>query len=159
SPIPIVTYVAPSGARAASAGTFILYASHVAAMAPGTNLGAASPVSIGELPNPSGNSGKTAQNSTESSTMLKKATNDAAAYIRSLADLRGRNADWAESAVRQAVSLPANAALKLQVIDLIANDVTDLLKQLDGRTVSVQGKPQILHVLSAQVEELQPDWR
>ena len=104
SPVPVATYVAPSGARAASAGTFILYASHHAAMAPGTNLGAASPVSIG---GGGGNGQKDDKKGAGLDTMTKKVTNDAVAYIRSLAQLRGRNADWGEKAVREAVSLPA----------------------------------------------------
>jgi membrane-bound serine protease (ClpP class) len=122
SPVPVATYVAPSGARAASAGTFILYASHHAAMAPGTNLGAASPVSIGGQNDEKKGSG--------ADTMTKKVTNDAVAYIRSLAQLRGRNADWGEKAVREAVSLPAEEAVKLKVIDHVATDVPDLLGKL-----------------------------
>src|SRR5687767_1876870 len=137
SPVPVATYVAPSGARAASAGTFILYASHHAAMAPGTNLGAASPVSIGGSPQKDGKK--------EVDTMTKKVTNDAVAYIRSLAQLRGRNADWGEKAVREAVSLPAEEAVKLKVIDHVAKDVPDLLKKLG------KGNAQIVHV--------EVDWR
>ena len=124
SPVPVATYVAPSGARAASAGTFILYASHHAAMAPGTNLGAASPVSIG------GGMQKDDKKESGPDTMTKKVTNDAVAYIRSLAQLRGRNADWGEKAVREAVSLPAEEAVKLKVIDHVATDVPDLLSKL-----------------------------
>ena len=137
SPVPVATYVAPSGARAASAGTFILYASHHAAMAPGTNLGAASPVSIG------GSAQKDEKK--ELDTMTKKVTNDAVAYIRSLAQLRGRNADWGEKAVREAVSLPAEEAVKLKVIDHVATDVPDLLKKL--------GKA------NAQIVQVEVDWR
>src|SRR5437762_9135755 len=116
SPVPVASFVAPSGARAASAGTFILYASHIAAMAPGTNLGAASPVSI--MGGGGDKDGKKGED-----TMVKKVTNDAVAYIRGLAQLRKRNADWAEEAVREGVSLPAEEALKQQVIDVIAADL------------------------------------
>src|SRR3954471_18789452 len=131
SPVPVAAFVAPSGARAASAGTFILYASHIAAMAPGTNLGAASPVSImgGGGPSTDKDGKKT------DDTMTKKVTNDAVAYIRGFAQLRHRNADWAEQAVREAVSLPAEEALKMKVVDYIAADVPALLAQLDGKTV------------------------
>jgi membrane-bound serine protease (ClpP class) len=133
SPVPVATFVAPSGARAASAGTFILYASHHAAMAPGTNLGAASPVSIG--------GGGQKDEKKDADTMTKKVTNDAVAYIRSLAELRGRNADWGEKAVREAVSLSAEEAVKLKVIDHVATDVPDLLKKLgkgDAQVVNVE---------------------
>ena len=159
SSIPVVTYVAPRGARAASAGTYIAYASHIAAMAPGTNLGAATPIQLGgfpELPGrkpeqPSGqdsrqdrgSSGEGKPGSTPatepSDAELRKVVNDAAAYIRSLAELNGRNADWAEQAVRTAVSLPASDALRLHVTDIIADDIPDLLRKIDGRTVKVDG--------------------
>jgi membrane-bound serine protease (ClpP class) len=141
SPVPVATFVAPSGSRAASAGTFILYASHIAAMAPGTNLGAASPVAIGGGGPQKGDSKDKAQEDT----MTRKVTNDAVAYIRGLAEMRKRNADWAEKAVRESVSLSAKEALKLKVIDHIAADVPDLLKKL-GRA-------------DAPVVEVQVDWR
>ena len=143
SPVPVATFVAPSGARAASAGTFILYASHHAAMAPGTNLGAASPVSIG------GSSPKDEKK--EADTMTRKVTNDAVAYIRSLAQLRGRNADWGEKAVREAVSLPAEEALKLKVIEFVAADVPGLLKQID--------KKANLKTAEAPIVQVEVDWR
>lgn len=136
SPVPVATFVAPSGARAASAGTFILYASHHAAMAPGTNLGAASPVSIG-----GGTPQKNDKKDAGPDTMTRKVTNDAVAYIRSLAELRGRNADWGEKAVREAVSLSAEQAVKLKVIEHVATDVPDLLKKLgkgDAEVVNVE---------------------
>ncbi|MGH8670108.1 MAG: NfeD family protein [Burkholderiales bacterium] len=124
SPVPVAAYVGPSGARAASAGTFILYAAHIAAMAPGTNLGAASPVSIGGVGSPE----KDDKKGGGMDTMMRKVTNDAVAYIRGLAQLRGRNADWAEKAVREGASLPAQEALKLKVIDHVAADLPALLK-------------------------------
>ncbi|MGQ0545511.1 MAG: NfeD family protein [Betaproteobacteria bacterium] len=144
SPVPVATYVAPSGSRAASAGTFILYASHYAAMAPGTNLGAASPVAIGGSPQKDDKGGGP-------DTMTKKVTNDAVAYIRGLAEMRGRNADWAEKAVREAVSLSADQALKLKVIDVVAKDVPDLLRQLEKR----KG----LKLTTTTVKEAEVDWR
>jgi len=162
SATPIVSYVSPSGARAASAGTYILYASHVAAMAPGTNLGAATPVPIGGLPSPTDIGKKKDKEKPEEisddSTKLK-AINDAAAYIRGLAQLRGRNQEWAEKAVREAASLSANEALKENVIDIIAVDIDDLLMQLDGREVVVQGIKRTLKTDGSVVEKLEPDWR
>ena len=156
SPVPVATYVAPSGARAASAGTYILYASHVAAMAPGTNLGAATPVQIGGPPGPGkDDKGKNG----EEETLARKQVNDAAAYIRGLAQLRGRNAEWAEKAVREAVSLSASEALRLNVIDQVADDLPDLLRKLDGKTFIVAGQPQQLHTTDASLVEHLPDWR
>ena len=133
SPVPVASYVSPSGARAASAGTFILYASHVAAMAPGTNMGAATPVHIGGIA-PAGDND---QKNNPPNPMETKTVNDAAAFIRSLAELRGRNASWAEKAVREAASLPASTALSTHVIDMEARDVADLLRKLYGRIVKV----------------------
>jgi len=157
SPVPVVSFVAPSGARAASAGTYILYASHVAAMAPGTNLGAATPVQIGGLPGtPKDDKAKP---SDEEQTLARKQVNDATAYIRGLAQLRGRNADWAEQAVREAVSLPASEALRLKVIDQVANDLPDLLRQLDGKTLVAAGQPRLLQTRDAALVEHLPDWR
>ena len=166
SPVPVIAYVAPSGARAASAGTYILYASHVAAMAPGTNLGAATPVEIGGIePQLPGSKGKDQQGSEKGNgggdqgAMKRKQINDAAAYIRSLADLRGRNAEWAELAVREAASLPAGEALEKGVIDLMASDMADLLRQLQGRSVTVLGSTQVLKTEGLAVETIEPDWR
>lgn len=165
SPVPVATFVAPDGARAASAGTFILYASHIAAMAPATNLGAATPVAIGgdEIGKPGGEkSGKKdadKQQPTSRESLRSKQINDAAAYIRGLAQLRGRNAEWGERAVREAVSLPAAEALKLKVIDVVAHDVPELLKKLDGRKVSVQGGEHTLKTAGAAITEVTPDWR
>lgn len=168
SPIPVVGYVSPSGAHAASAGTYILYATHIAAMAPGTNLGAATPVQIGapvpDLPNsPADKDGQKSKDSDGQSkpkdTMTAKVTNDATAYIRSLAELRGRNADWAEKAVREAASLSANSALQEHVIDLIARDQADLLRQIDDRTVEVAGgETRRLATKDAVVEAIDPGW-
>ncbi len=177
SPVPVAAYVAPSGARAASAGTYIAYACAIAAMAPGTNLGAATPVQLGGLPLlPSppqqtpekGNDGKeptaagnagSAANAEPKDTETRKILNDAVAYIRSLAELNGRNADWAAEAVRSAVSLSADDALKLHVIDVIADNVSDLLRQVDGRTVKVAGKPERLATAGLEAVTVAPDWR
>lgn len=143
STVPVVGYVAPAGAHAASAGTYILYATHIAAMAPGTNIGAATPVQIGgSFPGlPSGAPDKDGKDKKDEpkDAMTAKATNDAVAFIRSLAELRGRNADWAEKAVREAATLSANGALQAGVIDLIARDPAELLRQIDGRVVEVSG--------------------
>ncbi|MDB5930223.1 MAG: hypothetical protein JWR60_1930 [Polaromonas sp.] len=167
SPVPVATFVMPNGARAASAGTFILYASHVAAMAPATNLGAATPVSLGAQPATrqppvSGEppASRSAGAPLSGDVLLHKQTNDAAAYLRGLAELRGRNADWADDkAVREAASLSAEEALRLHVIDLIAADLPQLLIQLDGRTLTAQGQSRRLATAGAQLIDLQPDWR
>jgi membrane-bound serine protease (ClpP class) len=144
SDVPVAVFVAPSGARAASAGVFITMAAHVAAMAPGTNLGAAHPVNLsqGEM----------------SSTMESKMTNDAAAYIQAIAQERGRNAEWAEEAVRQSASLPAQQALERQVVELVADDLTDLLAKLDGHKVAVGGSEVTLELATAVVEEYPMTW-
>lgn len=182
SPVPVATFVAPSGARAASAGTYILYASHIAAMAPGTNLGAATPVQIGGSPMEPGpkkpesppreekEKGKDkdgagtpdnpkAPDDATTSPMTRKQVNDAAAYIRGLAQMRGRNMEWAERAVREAVSLSADEALKMKVVDYVAADVPSLLKVLDGKKVSVIGQDKVLQTKGAPLVDAQPDWR
>ncbi|HYX73449.1 MAG TPA: NfeD family protein [Steroidobacteraceae bacterium] len=198
SSIPVVAYVSPSGARAASAGTYILYASHLAAMAPATNLGAATPVPIGGEPEPGaaplpgggarpgekpgtgapgtsgGGEGKSDHDagkpqgdaSTDGepanaprSAMERKVVNDAVAYIRGLAELRGRNADWAEQAVRGAASLSANAALQQKVIDLIARDESDLLARIDGHEVHIDDRTEKLATRDLAVVRMKPDWR
>ena len=196
SSVPVATYVWPQGARAASAGTYILYASHIAAMAPATNLGAATPVSIGGAPPAApGTPAQEEQDEEEAAddeasdaaadetddedvsaadadeeadapaipppatAAERKAINDAVAYIRSLAELRGRNADWGEAAVRAAESLSAQDALEMNVIDLIANNRTDLLQQLDGWEVEVNGSDVKLNTAALSVELFEPDWR
>src|SRR5579863_845963 len=175
SSVPVVSYVSPSGARAASAGTYILYASHIAAMAPATNLGAATPVAIGGEPEPAplpgggatpgkgtlpGKTPATPPAAPEpGSAMERKVVNDAVAYIRGLAELRGRNAEWAEQAVRGAASLSANAALQQKVIDLIARDLPDLLERLDGREVHLDSRTVKLATRDLPLVHLRPDWR
>jgi membrane-bound serine protease (ClpP class) len=203
SPVPVATYVSPSGARAASAGTYMLYASHVAAMAPGTTLGAATPVQMGggstPLPGgegegqdggsgPDGQGGGTdaqnqdggskasdraageGQDQAENGTGAKgadqprdaktaKAVNDAVAYIRALAELRGRNADWAERAVRQAATLTDSEAVAKNVVDLRAESLDALLAAADGRTVEVQDRTVTLDLADPRIERAPPDWR
>ena len=159
SPVPVASYVAPSGARAASAGTYILYASHVAAMAPGTNLGAATPVAVGAPGAPPQQPSPEGEQAQKPDAMTRKQVNDAAAYIRGLAQLRGRNAEWAEQAVREAVSLAAEEALKLKVIDYLAADLPALLAQLDGKTLETAAGPRTLGTAGAPLEAHQPDWR
>ena len=208
SPVPVATFIAPSGARAASAGTYIVYASHIAAMAPGTNLGAATPIQMGiggaeppagggvpglpgggqpGLPGTTGggagagagmngdaqsgaltgasgpstslNTSPTTLPLDAQSTELRKQVHDAAAYIRGLAQMRGRNADWAERAVREAVSLSAEDALAQHVVDLIARDVPDLLRQVNGRTVATSSGNVTLSTAHASLVMLEPDWR
>jgi membrane-bound serine protease (ClpP class) len=164
SAVPVATFVAPGGARAASAGTYIAYASAIAAMAPGTNIGAATPIQLSANPFQSsgGSEPKQQQQSKPDEpedTETRKIVNDAVAYIRSLATVNGRNADWAADAVRSAVSLPASEALTLHVIDAIADDVPDLLRNIDGRTVTVAGKSQRLATAGLEVVMVPPDWR
>jgi membrane-bound serine protease (ClpP class) len=159
SPVPVVAWVAPGGARAASAGTYILYASHVAAMAPGTNLGAATPVEIGIGQQAPDKDKKQPDKDAEGSPMARKQVNDAAAYLRGLAQMRGRNADWAERAVREAVSLTAEEALKQHVIDIVAPDLPSLLTQLDGKTLTALGQARRLDTKGAAPAEFMPDWR
>ncbi|WP_313102857.1 NfeD family protein [Stutzerimonas nitrititolerans] len=159
SPVPVASYVSPSGARAASAGTYMLYASHVAAMAPGTNLGAATPVQIGAPTGPSQPEKGESEQQAGGDAMSRKQVNDAAAYIRGLAQLRGRNAEWAEQAVREAVSLSASEALELKVIDYLAADLSGLLIQLDGRTLQTSTGERQLQTANAPLVHHEPDWR
>ncbi|WP_179611059.1 NfeD family protein [Rhizobium leguminosarum] len=166
SPVPVASFVAPSGARAASAGTYILYASHIAVMAPGTNLGAATPIALGVKPfggdaepekkpgEPSGKQPEAPGNAHEA-----KAVNDAVAYIRGLAELRNRNADWAERAVREAASLSSTAAVREHAIDFMAVDVNDLLAKAQGQTVRVGQTDVRLDTAGLAVQEFEPDWR
>jgi membrane-bound serine protease (ClpP class) len=164
SPVPVAVYVAPNGARAASAGTYILYAAHVAAMAPATNLGAATPVAIG-MPGPPGEDpkgkekGGAKRGESGQDAMTKKQINDAAAYIRGLAQTRGRNAVWAERAVREAVSLSAAEAERERVIDFVARDLNELLAKANGRKTTVRGEAATIAVAGASVETILPDWR
>jgi len=172
SSVPVATYVAPDGARADSAGTYILLASHVAAMAPTTHLGAATPVALGggEAPDPPTplNRGRSEEDneddeekesSDSTGAMERKVLNDAIAYIRGLAEAHGRNADWAEEAVRDAATLTASAALEQNVIDLIAVDQAELLANIHGREVKVNNRSVTLDTASAIVETLEPSWR
>ena len=145
SEVPVVVYVAPAGSRAASAGTFIAYAAHVSAMAPGTAIGAATPVNLG-----GGDVHKD---------LARKVQNDAVSYIRSLAAQRGRNADWAEKAVRQGGSLPEDQALKLHVVDYLARDLGDLLQKIDGHSVTVAGITRTLHTKDAERHAVAASWR
>lgn len=145
SDVPVIVFVGPPGARAASAGTFIAYAAHVSAMSPGTSIGAATPVQMG---------GNDVQKD-----LGRKVKNDAVSYIRSLATQHGRNADWAEKAVREGGSLPEQEALRLHVVDLVARDIDELLASLDGRTVTVAGMARTLHTKGAAKRELKPSWR
>ncbi|MDP1607103.1 MAG: nodulation protein NfeD [Rhodocyclaceae bacterium] len=160
SPVPVAAYVSPQGARAASAGTYILYASHIAAMAPATNLGAATPVELMPSPTPEKPADKKEDKSAPpQDAKASKAISDAAAYIRSLAELRGRNADWAERAVREAVSLSAEAALKAKVVDVLAVDLADLLKQIHGRKVKLATGEITLDTVGLTLTRVEPDWR
>lgn len=182
--VPVATWVAPAGSRAASAGTYILYASHIAAMAPSTNLGAATPVQIGggqDSPSPLERARKAWDKKTKGEetgdgqdvsseqeaapeqpagdAMSRKVINDAVAYIKGLAERHGRNADWAERAIRQAVSLTANEALAENVIDVIAGDLDELLTAIDGRQVRMESGPRRLSTAGLTPIEIQTDWR
>jgi len=167
SPIPVATFVAPSGARAASAGTYILLASHVAAMAPATTLGAATPVRIGGMPDPGAQPPRDEQKINKKGVkappakpgMDEKVLQDAIAYIRGLALLRGRNVGWAEKAVREAASLPADEAVKQNVADLLAADLPELLTKLDGRKINMAGRAITLQTRGLTVQTYEPDWR
>lgn len=160
SPTPVITYVAPSGARAASAGTYILYASHLAAMAPATNLGAATPIRIGGDQSPApGADGEKKDKPASGDALERKIINDSVAYIRGLAELHGRNGDWAEKAVREGASLTSTEALKMNVVEIVASDLAGMLDQADGRTVQAQGKPAALRTAGLAVETYEPDWR
>jgi membrane-bound serine protease (ClpP class) len=163
SPVPVAAYVAPNGARAASAGTYIAYACAVAAMAPSTNLGAATPVRLGGPGLPGGQpekqKGETPKTSEPADAETRKVLNDAVAYIHSLAELNHRNIEWAEEAVRNAASLPASEALDRHVIDVIAEDVPDLLRKIDGRAAVVAGKPERLATSGLDIVDVRPDWR
>ncbi len=179
SPVPVIVYVSPSGSRAASAGTYMLYASHIAAMSPATSLGAATPVQIGGVPDmkppilpkqDKEDDGEEGQDKEEGSaekepapvtgdTMTKKIVNDAVAYIRSMAEMRGRNADWAERAVREAASLSSDEALRQDVIDIVATDTNDLLAKVDGWMVNINGRDVTLETSGLEIETIEPDWR
>lgn len=160
SPVPGATYVAPEGARAASAGTYILYASHIAAMAPSTTLGAATPVAIGMPEGGTPTRGASAPASAPTAdAMAAKQVHDAAAFIRGLAQQRGRNAEWAERAVREAVSLTGIEAQRQQVIDVVARDLPELLARIDGRRVRTSAGELTLRTRDAEVRQVPPGWR
>ena len=183
SPVPVASYVAPNGSRAASAGTYIMYASHIAAMAPATNIGSSTPVNLGgegsPLPFPTApeppvdegepgadESGGEDESDAEpkdkpasGSAMSRKVVNDAVSYIKGLAELRGRNADWAEATVRDAANLTASQALEMNVIDLVAESLTELLEAVDGRTVNAGGVDVTISSKNAHIEFIAPDWR
>ena len=179
SSVPVVGYVAPSGSRAASAGTYIMYASHLAAMAPATNIGSATPVQIGgdgarkpDTEDEEDNEDtkdkeagdeeaekKSKTRDTGATAMERKTINDAVAYIRGLAELRGRNVDWAEKAVREAVNVTASDALELGIIDLIAKTPELLLEEIDGMSVEVNGSEQTVSSAGLAIKVIEPDWR
>ena len=168
SPVPVATWVAPNGARAASAGTYILYASHFAAMAPATNVGSSTPVSLGggsPFPVPANPAAEDETPENESaapvagSAMERKVINDAVAYIKGLAELRGRNQEWAELTVIDAANLTASEALEINVIDVIAEDLDSLMQQLNGRTTTIGNQEISLDLSDYTVVSIEPDWR
>lgn len=144
--VPVIIFVSPSGSQAASAGVFVTLAAHIAVMAPGTNIGAAHPVTIGE-------------GQTQDSVMMGKITNDAAAFIRTIAEKRSRNVQWAEEAVRKSVSITENEALKQKVIDYVAKNIDDLLKQIDGKQVDLPSGKKTLAVKDAEIRTIPMGWR
>ncbi|MDT0635545.1 nodulation protein NfeD [Spectribacter hydrogenoxidans] len=168
SPVPVAGYVTPGGARAASAGTYILYASHVAAMAPATNLGAATPVQMGgggplpgggKEPDDKASDGEKSDTADSDTAKRRKVINDSVAYLRGLAEQRGRNADWAEQAVREGTSLTASAALEQNVIDLVATSRQGLLAEIDGMEVTTSAGTVTLATADAAIDNREPDWR
>jgi membrane-bound serine protease (ClpP class) len=176
SPVPVAAWVAPNGARAASAGTYIMYASHFAAMAPATNIGSSTPVNLGGVPTPLPIPGTPANDDPDTgavdddaeaeaapslpgTAMERKVINDAVAYIQGLAELRGRNKEWAERTVIEAANLPASEALAMNVIDLIADNIDSLLSQLDGRSTTAGGREITLNLANSIVTLIEPDWR
>ncbi|NND65742.1 MAG: nodulation protein NfeD, partial [Gammaproteobacteria bacterium] len=171
STVPVAIFVSPSGSRAASAGTYLLYASHIAAMAPGTNLGAATPVQIAapgtpSPPKPGGMPTPDTEKDTANeappasgSAMERKAVNDAVAYIQSLAELRGRNSKWAERAVREGISLSAEAAFDRSVIDFVAVDLDDLLSKAHNKIVQINDHDLTLRTENLGIDRFEPDWR
>jgi len=162
SRIPVITYVSPDGARAASAGTYIVYASHVAAMAPATNIGSSTPVSIGGPPTtvPANEDDESDGDAPlPADAMTRKVVNDAVAYLQSLAELRGRNVEWAEDTVRIGANLRASEALTAGVIDIVARDLDSLLEQLDGRQVEIDGETVVLVTGDVAIRQVEPDWR
>lgn len=188
SPVPVATYVAPNGSRAASAGTYIMYASHIAAMAPATNIGSSTPVSIGgggspfpipEMPTGDDDTEEAESDEAEAGdeeaeaeaedeeepapaageAMERKVLNDSVSYIKGLAELRGRNAEWAEETVRHAANLTASEALAANVIDLVAEDLDELLAAVDGRTVDANGVDVVIDTRDAEIDYIEPDWR
>jgi membrane-bound serine protease (ClpP class) len=163
SPVPVAVWVAPSGARAASAGTYIAYAAHISAMAPGTHLGAATPIQLGApglpSPNPSPKPEGPGKSRGEGGAMERKIVNDAVSYLKTLAQLRGRNVEWAEKAVRDAATLTADEAVKDRVVDIKAANLGELLAKIDGRSVTAAGVEQRLAVRNAIVTPLEADWK
>jgi membrane-bound serine protease (ClpP class) len=167
SKVPVAVYVAPSGARAASAGTYIVYAAHIAAMAPGTHIGAATPVSLGAPPGLPGTpepkeapkDERKEEDKSPATANERKSLNDAVAYLRTLAQLRGRNADFAEQAVRTAATMTAREALDARVIEIVADSIAELLTSIDGRSVSIEGEQRRLSAKDIPIETLAPDWR
>ncbi len=171
SPVPVATYVSPRGARAASAGTYIMYASHVAAMAPGTTMGAATPVQMGgkaqgspfptledeDAENDAAEEGE-APEPVGAGTL--KAVEDAVAYMKALAELRGRNAEWAEAAVRDAATVTSSEAVEDNIADFLAGNVAELVETMDGREVTMgDDRTMTIETRNAEIEQSPPDWR